>query len=50
MGMKNEHEDLASAASDALSFRCTYLCKLSFQAMTAIKTKYQNKLNLEPDL
>lgn len=48
--MKKEYRDLVSAASDALSFGCTNLCKLCFPAMTAVKTKYWNKLNLESDL
>uniref|UniRef100_K7FR34 DUF4371 domain-containing protein n=1 Tax=Pelodiscus sinensis TaxID=13735 RepID=K7FR34_PELSI len=41
MGLKNEYPDLVSAANNAL---------LPFGSMTAIKTKYRNKLNLEPDL
>lgn len=51
MGLKTEYPNLVSTATDALlPFGSTYLCEVSFSAMTGIKSKYRNKLNLEPDL
>lgn len=48
MGLTNEYHDLVRAANTRLlpfGFMC--LCEISFSAMTAFKTKCQNKLNTE---
>ena len=52
MGLKKYYHDVVSTANNAfLAFGAMYLCEISFSAVTtAIKTKYQNKLNIEPDL
>lgn len=51
MGLENGYHTLVSTANKTLlPFGSTYLCERSFSAMTAIKTKYWNKLNLEQDL
>jgi hypothetical protein len=47
MGLKNEYHGLVSVANNALlPFGSTYLREAFSSAMTAIKTRYQNKLNL----
>ncbi|MBN3300540.1 F200A protein, partial [Amia calva] len=33
-----------------MPFATTYLCEKGFSALTAIKTKYRNKMNVEPDM
>ena len=47
----NEYEQIADKAVCLLiPFATTYLCETGFSAMTAIKSKYRNRLNLETDL
>lgn len=47
----SEYPDLADRAVRFLMpFPTTYLCESGFSALVALKTKYRNKLNVEPDL
>lgn len=47
----SEYPDLADRAVRFLMpFPTTYLCECGFSALVALKTKYRNKLNVEPDL
>ncbi|XP_062294532.1 zinc finger BED domain-containing protein 5-like [Scomber scombrus] len=47
----SEYPDLADKAVRYLMpFPTTYLCESGFSALVAVKTKYRNKLNVEPDL
>ena len=49
--VKQEHPDLGDEALEhLLSFASTYLCKVTFSAMTTIKTKQRNRLSLENSL
>lgn len=51
MGLKTEFPNLVDTATNALlPFGSTCLCEVAFSAMTTIKTKFRNKLQLEPDL
>jgi hypothetical protein len=46
-----EYPQLSEAAIVVLlPFTTTYLCETAFSAMTAMKTKYRNKLNVSDDL
>jgi len=40
----------AEALNVLLPFATTYLCETAFSAVTAMKTKYRSKLNIEDDL
>jgi len=45
--MKNEYPDLQELAMRFfLCFSTTYLCKIAFSAMTVLKTKQRNRLQL----
>ena len=45
-----EYTDLSNKASKFLMpFTTTYLCETGFSALLALKTKYRNKLDVEPD-
>lgn len=47
----SEYPDLSDKALKFLMpFPTTYLCEAGFSALVALKTKYRNKLNIEPDL
>ncbi|XP_057184698.1 zinc finger BED domain-containing protein 5 [Triplophysa rosa] len=47
----SEYPDLSDKALRFLMpFPTTYLCEAGFSALVALKTKYRNKLNVEPDL
>ena len=46
-----EYTDLSNKALMFLMpFTTTYLCETGFSALVALKTKYRNKLDVEPDL
>lgn len=47
----SEYPELSNRAVRFLMpFPTTYLCETGFSALVALKTKYRNKLNVEPDL
>lgn len=47
----SEYPDLSDKALKFLMpFPTTYLCEAGFSVLVALKTKYRNKLNVEPDL
>lgn len=47
----SEYPDLSDRAVRFLMpFPTTYLCETGFSALSALKTTYRNKLNVEPDL
>jgi 17beta-estradiol 17-dehydrogenase/3beta-hydroxysteroid 3-dehydrogenase/mitotic-spindle organizing protein 1 len=49
--IKIEHLELSQLATEVLLlFGTTYLCEKTFSAMTAIKSEYRNRLQLESDL
>ncbi|MGH0153171.1 UNVERIFIED_CONTAM: hypothetical protein FKN15_025404, partial [Acipenser sinensis] len=49
--VQKEYTDLGNQVLDVLlSFGSTYLCEVSFSAMTAIKSKARNRFNVEKDL
>ncbi|XP_068220026.1 SCAN domain-containing protein 3-like [Palaemon carinicauda] len=49
--IKEEYPELFAAASKVLlPFPATYLCKASFSALTAMKTKYRARMHVENDL
>ena len=51
MHVYSEYTDLSNKALMFLMpFATTYLCENGFSALVALKTKYRNKLDVEPDL
>ncbi|KAK2709058.1 hypothetical protein QYM36_012916 [Artemia franciscana] len=49
--VKGEYKELSEIAMSALlPFRSTYLCEVSFSAMSLIKTKHRNRLSVQNDL
>ena len=49
--VKGEYKELSEIAMSALlPFGSTYLCEVSFSAMSLIKTKHRNRLNVQNDL
>ena len=49
--VKGEYKELSEIAMSALlPFGSTYLCEVSFSAMSLIKTKHRNRLSVQNDL
>ncbi|KAK2711473.1 hypothetical protein QYM36_012591 [Artemia franciscana] len=49
--VKGEYKELSEIAMSALlPFESTYLCEVSFSAMSLIKTKHRNRLSVQNDL
>ena len=51
ISVSEEYKELFQQSLKILvQFRSTYLCESGFSALTTIKTKYRNRLNIEDDM